>query len=157
MEPWVHCPSTRIFKLKIQLVQVPERDTAAETLLQFKPMKCDLCSEDYEFMMYSQKGPLAGRLAPPLLCRLLAHYLWSQTGSQRNYPVWSKVENYFFYYEMKIDPTFTHPSFHRFLTLLRISVLRRSLISMLKASSFNCGPRLQEIVIHALPGRSQSF
>lgn len=28
---------------------------------------------------------------------------------------------------------------------------------MLKASSFNCGPRLQEIVIHALPGRSQSF
>lgn len=28
---------------------------------------------------------------------------------------------------------------------------------MLKASSFNCGPRLQEIVVHALPGRSQSF
>lgn len=30
-------------------------------------------------------------------------------------------------------------------------------MSMLKASSFSCWPRLQEIVIHALPGRSQSF
>lgn len=28
---------------------------------------------------------------------------------------------------------------------------------MLRASSVNCGPRLQEIVMHALPGRSQSF
>lgn len=44
-----------------------------------------------------------------------------------------------------------------FLTLLRISVLSRSFMSMLKASSFNCGPSLQEIVMHALPGRSQSF
>ena len=43
------------------------------------------------------------------------------------------------------------------LTLLRISVLSRSFISMLRASSVNCGPRLQEIVMHALPGRSQSF
>lgn len=47
--------------------------------------------------------------------------------------------------------------YETFLTLLRISVLSRSFISMLKASSFSCGPRLQEIVIHALPGRSQSF
>lgn len=45
----------------------------------------------------------------------------------------------------------------RCLTLFRISVLSRSFISMLKASSFSCGPRLQEIVIQALPGRSQSW
>ena len=43
------------------------------------------------------------------------------------------------------------------LTRLRISVLSKSFMSILKASSFNCGPRLQEIVIHALPGRSQSL
>lgn len=42
-------------------------------------------------------------------------------------------------------------------TVFRISVLSRSFMSMLKASSFNCGPRLQKIVIHARPGRSQSF
>lgn len=42
-------------------------------------------------------------------------------------------------------------------TLLRTSVLSRSLTSMFKASSLSCGPRLQEMVMQALPGRSQSF
>lgn len=42
-------------------------------------------------------------------------------------------------------------------TLLRTSVLRRTLTSTLNTSSFSCGPRLQEMVMQALPGRSQSF
>lgn len=44
-----------------------------------------------------------------------------------------------------------------FHTLFRTSVLSRSFTSMFKASSLSCGPRLQEMVMQALPGRSQSF
>lgn len=102
--------------------------------------------------MHSQKSPPTGHFAPPALRHLLARCPSSQTGWRRNCPWGLKKSNLCY-----LSTCWMCWLWWKFPTVFKISVLSRSFMSMLKASSFNCGPRLQDIVIHARPGRSQSF
>lgn len=104
----------------------------------------------FKFTLNLQKCHFAGRSGPPLPCCLLARYLWSQTGWRRNCPAGGEGDASLF------NSRFLNYFPNRWLTRFRISVLRRSFRSMLRASSMNCGPKVQVMVIHALPGRSQS-